>query len=480
MLRKYLGLVVCLTLFATAARAQDARVLPRNMTPEEKAAILNEPVTPGPGVYIWECFPELAGFTDTPPPESRFPTEAEQTRGAMYGWPSYGALMSPLTELIRNSVQQDGYETNVMVPAAFRFSAESTLRSRGFDDTMIGRINWFITPLDGIWIRDYGGIVLTNPTDGLEVVDMGYYSGQGAVCPASPEDPPRLPGRPSDDVSPTRFAPSFPDFGDGIPTFRPPLRTEGGNLQTDGAGTCFHMQRDVLLQNNFSRWMYSQTELDDVYRSYFNCANVITLESLHQDPGGPPLGQLQVIDHVDMWMTVISKRTDTNPGTIIVARLDPEDAAIDPTNAAVLERNAQTLIDAGYNVVRIPQPARYCTLRRGGTCIANAGDTRECVGSVDRVWATYANSMRIGNRMLVPIYRDPVDDSSPLSQDVKDRIMRQEAEALATFQSALDADYGVGAVQVVPVVSDDMIPCQGSMHCITMTYSDPKALPISR
>jgi len=115
-----------------------------------------------------------------------------------------------------------------------------------------------------------------------------------------------------------------------------------------------------------------------------------------------------------------------------------------------------------------------------GTCIANAGDTRECVGSVDRVWATYANSMRIGNRMLVPIYRDPVDDSSPLPQDVKDRIMRQEAEALATFQSALDADYGVGAVQVVPVVSDDMIPCQGSMHCITMTYSDPKALPISR
>jgi agmatine/peptidylarginine deiminase len=87
------------------------------------------------------------------------------------------------------------------------------------------------------------------------------------------------------------------------------------------------------------------------------------------------------------------------------------------------------------------------------------------------VWATYANSIRIGNRMLVPIYRDPVSEGSPLPQEVKDRIMRQEAESLATYQSVLDNDYGVGVVQVVPVVSDDMIPCQGSMHCISMTYA---------
>ncbi len=157
-----LAALAALLLLPGLAHAQnnDTQVLPRNMTPDESAA-MSELGTPGPGVYIWECFPDLAGFTATPPTDSRFPTEAEQTRGAMYGWPSYGPQMSPLTELIRNSVQQDGYETNVMVPASLRNSAETTLRSRGFDDGMIARINWFITPLNGIWIRDYGAEVLT-------------------------------------------------------------------------------------------------------------------------------------------------------------------------------------------------------------------------------------------------------------------------------------------------------------------------------
>ena len=443
-----------------AAAGEEQRVLPRNMTDEERAAMEANQF----GYFIWDCFPDVAGFTDPPPITSRFPTESEQTRGAMYGWPSYGGQMRPLTELIRNSVQQDGYETTVMVSSeSQRVSAVATLTSRGFDDDMLSRINWFITPLNGIWIRDYGAEVLITPDGDFQFVDMGYYSNASGTCAATPD---LMPQRPSDDVSPTRFAPNLLS---GVDVFRPPLRTEGGNLQTDGQGTCVHMQRDVLTENNFNgdgiAWHYSQEDLDAVYMNYFNCSNVITLESLHADPGGLSIGQRVVIDHVDMFMTFIS------PQTILVGRLDDEDAAIDPVNAGVLDRNAQTLSDAGYNVVRIPQPARYCTVRRN--CIAVPNDTRECVGSVDRVWATYANSIRIGNRMLVPVYHDPISDSSPLAQDVKDRIWRQETEALNTFQSTLDAEFGEGVVTVVPVVSDDMIPCQGSMHCISMTYGPP-------
>ena len=451
---------------AVLAAGTEERVLPRNMTEEERAALLTN--TPG-SLFIWDCFPEIAGFTDPPPLTSRFPTESEQTQGAMYAWPSYGATMTPLTELIRNSVQQDGYETTVMATSSTRAAAESTLRSRGFDDDMISRINWFITPLNGIWIRDFGAEVLVTPEGSFQFVDMGYYSASRIGCAATPDG---MPQRPSDDVSPTRFATSttLP----GVDVFRPMLRTEGGNLQTDGQGTCVHMQRDVLAQNNFTgagiSWRYTQGDLDSVYTSFYNCDRVITLESFRPDPGPTTLGQRVVIDHVDMFMSFIS------PQTIIVARLDDEDAAIDPTNAAILDRNAQTLSDAGYNVVRIPQPARYCTVRRTTTCVANQNDTRVCEGAVDRVWATYANSIRIGNRMLVPVYHDPVSDSSPLPQEVKDRINRQEAEALGTFQATLDSEFGQDAVTVVPVLSDDMIPCQGSMHCISMTYG-PTATP---
>jgi len=221
----------------------------------------------------------------------------------------------------------------------------------------------------------------------------------------------------------------------------------------------------VLQQNNFSRWRYTQDELDDVYRNFFNCSQVITLNSLAPDPG--PVGVRTNIDHVDMIVAFQSAQT------VIVGRLDPEDAEFDPTNAAILDSNAQILNDAGYNVVRIPMPARYCTVHHTNTCIANPNETRECAPGVDRVWATYTNSILIGSRMLVPIYQDPYSDSSPLPQDVKDRIQRQEAEALDTFQTTLDAEYGKGAITVVPVVSDDMIPCLGSMHCISMTYGPP-------
>jgi agmatine deiminase len=460
-----------LLLGTIAAAASEERVMPRYMTDEEKAAQSSN--TPGQ-LFIWDCFPEIAGFTDPPPLTSRFPTESEQTQGAMYAWPSYGAQMSPLTELIRNSVQQDGYETTVMVTTASRTMAETTLRLRGFDDKMISRINWFITPLNGIWIRDFGAEVLVTPEGNFQFVDMGYYSGSRAGCAAAPD---QMPGRPSDDVSPTRFAPNLLS---GVEVFRPMLRTEGGNLQTDGLGTCVHMQREVLAANRFTgagiSWMYTQEELDSVYTNFYNCDRVITLESFQLDPGPTSLCSRRVIDHVDMFITFVS------PQTVIVARLDEEDAAFDPANAAILDRNAQTLSDAGYNIVRIPQPARYCTAIHGpscgsaGTCIAGPNETRECAGTVDRVWATYANSMRVGNRMLVPVYHDPVSDSSPLPQEVKDRIIRQEAEALSTYQATLDSEFGPGAVTVVPVVSDDMIPCQGSMHCISMTYG-PSATP---
>ena len=381
----------------------------------------------------------------------------------MYAWPSYGAQMFPLTELIRNSVQQDGYETTVMATAASRGPAEATLRIRGFDDDMISRINWFIVPLDGIWIRDFGAEVLITPDGTLQFVDMSYYPSAAAACPPTPEEM-----RASNDVSPTRFAPNFLA---GVDVFRPMLIATGGNLQTDGQGTCVHMQRDVLRANNFTGgWHYTQEDLDNVYTSFYNCNRVISLESFGLDPGPSTIGIRGVIDQVEMFMSFVS------PQTVIVARLDEEDAAFDPNNAAILERNAQTLSDAGYNVVRIPQPSRYCTVRRATTCVANPNDTRECVGAVDRVWATYANSIRIGNRMLVPVYHDPVSDVSPLPQDVKDRINRQEAEALTTFQATLDNEFGPNAVTVVPVASDDMIPCQGSLHSLSMTYGPSTTL----
>ena len=415
------------------------------------------------GDWIWECRPDVAGFTDPPPATSRFLAESEKTRGALFGWSIVGCEVPELTELLRESIRT--VETTVMVPATYYDSARTCLSSRDFTPEDLKLINWYLLPVefDGdtgfdIWIRDYGPQILGAPT-GYQFVDMGYLSGP------SRGDCTGLGGLPNTDVSPTHFASGIdvptPTFVDGVDVFRPPLRALGGNLQTDGLGTCVHMRRDALAFNNFGGihgWRYTEEQLDSVYRAFFNCERVIVLESFEADPQ-LNIGQRSVIDYVDMFMTIVS------PQTVIVAQLDPEDAAFDPVNAQIMDGSAQTLADAGYNVVRIPQPRRYCMVHSPISCISTPSRARLCLssGPLDRVWATYANSIRIGNQMIVPVYHD-------VPEELADAIAAQEDTALTTYQATLDAEFGDGVVQVVPMVSDRVIPCQASLHSLAMTY----------
>jgi len=458
-----LSAVVSGLFFSFAALGQgENRIQTRYLTEQERAEYLH--FADDVGDWIWECRPDLAGFTDPPPASSRFLAESEKTQGVLHGWSPAGCYVPELTELLRESINT--VETTVMVPAAYYDSARSCLSSRGFTPEDLELINWYLVPIefDGrdtdldIWIRDYGPQILWAPT-GYQFVDMGYYSGP------SVRDCAGFGGRPNTDVSPTHFASgidvSTPTFIDGVDVFRPPLRALGGNLQTDGLGTCVHMRRDALAFNNFGGthgWQYTEEQLDDVYRAFFNCERVIVLESFGPDPQFT-IGQRGVIDYVDMFMTIVS------PQTVTVAQLDPEDAAFDPVNAQIMDGNAQTLTDAGYNVVRIPQPRRYCTVHDPTTCIANPGLARLCSssGSLDRVWATYANSIRIGNKMIVPVYHD-------VPEELADAIAAQEDKALTTYQATLDAEFGDGVVQVIPMVSDRVISCQASLHSLAMTY----------
>ncbi|RKG86867.1 hypothetical protein D7W82_15190 [Corallococcus sp. CA049B] len=120
----------------------------------------------------------------------------------------------------------------------------------------------------------------------------------------------------------------------------------GGNLLTDGAGCCFRAWDATNRQNCFAGWCYSEAETDAVIARSHGC-DVVTLESM----------QGNVIDHIDMWMAVLS------PKTVLVGRYDVRDDAI---NAAILDRNARRLADLGYDVVRIPMPTPYCR-DEGGT-----------------------------------------------------------------------------------------------------------------
>jgi agmatine/peptidylarginine deiminase len=410
---------------------EDLVVLPRGQTLEEKQSDYLEALLPS-YYYPWECDADTYGFTPPPAGDFRFTSEYESTTGVLVGWPSYGCIFPEITELIRNGIER--LKVTVLVPPSARQHAENCLHNRGLTDSQISQIDWVEMPIDSNWIRDYGPEIVS--ADGLRyMIDMSYYPQLTKNCR-------HLFGRVKDDAVPSRL-PSYGGASWNNPVFRPKLRMEGGNLQTDGNGTCFRTRRVTNARNDFSRWSYTEEELNEVIKQYYNC-DVVVLESM---VGG-------VIDHIDMWMTVISAKT------ILVGKYEPED---DPENAAILDRNARTLEKLGYRVVRIPMPKPYCIVN-SGTCVGGKGTIRTCdQPNTTRVWATFLNSIRLGDAMIVPVYKD-------VPPSLRTVIESQEREALKIFQRELDRKFGKGAVKVIPVVSDVIIPCQGAAHCSAITY----------
>lgn len=425
-------------------------VLPAYQTSQEietnRLETLNNATNaPGSSGYPWTCDAADYGFsTARPNPNVRFLTESDLTSGVLLGWPSYGCQVVELTDILRNSINQTPQVTvTVLVAPADQAAAQSCLTGRGFSANDLAQITWQPIPVDSIWLRDYGPEVLydtTDPTVNVPVlIDGSYYPSFSSNCSV-------LQGRPRDDVSPTRLAQAW-----GAPVFRPQLRMEGGNLQTDGNGRCFRLRRQTLTQNQFGRagaWVYDENTLNSRYVDYYNCSEVVVLES---QQGG-------VIDHLDMVLSFIS------PTRVVVGQYDPTE---DPTNAAILDYNAAKLTSLGYTVLRIPMPPVYCRLDNaaGGSCLAPmTGTTRTCTTPLThRVWATYANNIRIGNKLLVPSYSD-VPATLSAAQTARAN------QARDVYQQALDDEFGPGAVQVVMIDSSNMIDCQGSFHCVTITH----------
>ncbi|MBF5044891.1 MULTISPECIES: agmatine deiminase family protein [Myxococcaceae] len=416
--------------------AQDARVtaqeatgtdqvLPRWETAQERQV---SAMAAGDAFWAWQCDPSTYQFTSVGT-GARFPTEAESTTGVLIGWPDYGCTVPELAGLVKAGLQGNT-QVSILTAPNNNNGVTSCLRRAGLTDAQLARVEYVPVDVDSVWIRDYGPEILTKTDGSRRFVDMSYYPVTSSTCS-------NMQGRVRDDASPTRLAAQW-----NAEVVRPKLRLEGGNLQTDGKGTCFRAQRNAEARNNFSEWQYTPDELNEVIGAAHNC-KVQVMESL---VGG-------VIDHIDMFMTVISSKT------ILVGQYDPAD---DATNAAILDRNAAKLAGLGYRVVRVPMPKTYCRKVLAG-CYGQEQQVQACDGTNERVWATYMNSIRLGNVLAVPVFKwVPAAD--------KATVAAQEAKALSIYQSEMDREFGKNKVKVVTIQGDGLIPCQGSLHCTTMTY----------
>jgi agmatine deiminase len=237
-------------------------------------------------------------------------------------------------------------------------------------------------------MRDYGPEFI-HADGALGVVDLDYY-----------------PGRYYDDVFPRTYARSYRHT-----VFNPGIYLEGGNFQSDGRGGCF-VSRGALEAND-----NDEERVFEALRSFHGCQRTTVVDYLREEG----------THHIDMWMKVVS------PTTVLVGDYSPTGSERlrypDTVNDRVLDRVADQVRAAGYQVVRIPQPpSRESPLSEGYTIV------------------TYTNSTFANDRVLIPVYGLPSDQ-----------------RALAVYDSVLPRE-----VTEVPIDSDYVIDFGGSVHCITM------------
>jgi agmatine deiminase len=244
------------------------------------------------------------------------------------------------------------------------------------------------------WLRDWGPLYIET-LQGLAIVDPRYW-----------ED------RPNDDALPTKLARL-----EGKPVYRPPLMLDGGNLLTDGAGTCF------LADGGESGGQESTSVdvTDESLARYFGCRKVIWLAPLIGEETG----------HVDMFLKV------GDDSTLLIGYYLPDQ---DPENSRLLDENAAALRAASaangrrFRVLRVPMP-----------------------DNSDGIFRTFLNAAVINGLVLYPTF--------PGSEDLEPAVRHGFAQAFRGRRA-------------VGVVVEELMAVGGAIHCATRPR--PRARPGAR
>ncbi len=338
-----------------------------------------------------QAHPELFGTTAPPAGPVRLPADFEPRTTLLLAWPEVPDHDQTILDLIAATWQDVEVSVAVEDDQGKR-ALELALTHAGLPRTAVRMVD---VPYDSVWMRDFGPVVV-HTADGPVAVDSGY----AADCV-------------TDDAIGTRMAQQHQ-----LPVVRPPLVIEGGNLISDGAGTCF--TTPVLASDNGRKdWS------DGSLATWFGCQQVVVLPELS---GG-------AIPHIDVMLAV------ADPHTLLLGQSDP---ATDPKNAELLDRTARTLaklraLDGEpYRVVRVPMVPVNPSLRD------------EDGWPLVRSWL---NLLILNDKVLVPVFAgaDPV---------VQDRALAQIATEFP-------------GRTLVPIRADSLARRGGTLHCVSQTLPAP-------
>lgn len=329
------------------------------------------------------------------------PAEFEKTGSVLFGWEEENAEIQQLQLRMIGAISRQTPVLLLVRNAGERRRATALAKKA---NVLLAAVTIQEVPLNSIWARDYGPLVLRMPPVARTVARAA-----GRVPATAPHrflvidtEYPDV-ERPDDDAIPTIVGQLC-----GMPVRELSLTLQGGNLLSNGAGLYLTTKKTLTENAQFDR---KPRDVARILKTALGASQLIFLEELLGEPNG----------HVDMFATFVAVNT------VVVGEYS---AADDPVNAAILDRNAARLAalrtSAGpLRVVRIPMPKR------------NAD-----------IWPTYTNVLYANGVLLMPTY-----------VGVPPRV---EARARGIYQKLLPK------TKIVGIDCSTIIESGGALHCMTM------------
>lgn len=335
--------------------------------------------------------PDTYGFTEPPRGTIRLPGEYEPADALYLAYTAIDDYDAIFGGLLQAATSHGPVRVLYLPGARKRLEARLWLHDLTWSD--IQRVH--TAPFNSIWVRDFGPIAVHTP-DGVAWIDTRYVGD----CLL-------------DDALPTRLAAAHP----GTRVHRSPLRLDGGNLLSDGAGTCF-VASGVARRNSMS-----DQEFQVTMQRWFGCERLVILHPLAGN----------VIEHVDMFLHVAAE------DLILLGSYEPGEH---PENERRLEANFATLAAMltpqghPYRIMRVPMPPP----------LDPAADDPE------PLLRSYLNLVVFNDGVVVPTYGDDP---------------QREQRVLGLIAQAYPGR------EIVPVDASRLAADLGALHCVTFTVPSP-------
>jgi agmatine deiminase len=227
-------------------------------------------------------------------------------------------------------------------------------------------IKFFIHPTNDAWCRDHGPAFLINPREQKKViVDWGYNAWGGKYPPFD-----------LDDVIPTKIGEKLE-----LQVYHPGIVMEGGSVDFNGKGTVLTTTACLLNKNRNPH--LSQKQIEEYLINYYGVEQVLWLADgiIGDDTDG----------HIDDLTRFVN---DDTVVTVVEENKSDENYEILQDNLKELKR-MRLISGKQLNIIELPMP-------------------KAVVYDGQRLPASYANFYIANSAVVVPTYRDDVNDQKTL------------------------------------------------------------------